>query len=295
MRVLANLARVSRPLACLALSAGLTGLLAPAASAASAATSTSMPGMDGWIRLAHLSPNTPPVDVYLYSFSNPHAKLVLHHVAYGMVESYSRVMPGQYTVAMRRAGSRPGSPPVLSTTVRVQADRAYTVASMGRPNGVRLRILQDRIMAPRRKILVRVIQASLRQHLVTVTAGNKVLASNLAFGDLSRYRVADPGTWTFRAAGGSQHTSRAIKLVPDCIHTIVILDGHHSLKIDDLLDTAGAMKMPMGGVDTGLGGAAPHPGSPSEWWLMVVGAGGLLGLAGSFTIRRVRHRPLHAK
>src|SRR5690348_153892 len=25
----------------------------------------------GWLRLAHLSPNTPPVDVYLYSFGNP--------------------------------------------------------------------------------------------------------------------------------------------------------------------------------------------------------------------------------
>src|SRR4029453_4879049 len=60
VRVLANHARLSRMLASLVLAAGLTGLLAPAASAA---TSTSMPGMDGWIRLAHLSPNTPAVDV----------------------------------------------------------------------------------------------------------------------------------------------------------------------------------------------------------------------------------------
>jgi hypothetical protein len=137
------------------------------------------------------------------------------------------------------------------------ADRAYTVAGMGPAKGVRLQVLQDRIMAPKGKILVRVIQASLHQHLVTVTAGKEMLASDLGLRQLSSYRVADPGTWTFRAAGGSEHTSQASKLVPNCIHTIAILDGLSGLKIDDLLDNAGAMKMPMGGVDTGLGGAAP--------------------------------------
>ena len=292
MRPLANLGRLSRLLATVLLSAGLTGVAAPAASAA---TSASMPGMDGWIRLAHLSPNTPAVDVYLSSFSNPHAKVILHHVAYGTVASYMRVKPGEYTVAMRGAGATPTSPPVLSTTVHVRSDHAYTVAGMGPAKGIRLQILQDRIMTPQGKILVRVIQASLHQHVVTVTAGNKVLASNLAFGKLSSYQVANPGTRTFRAVGGSEHTSRAIKLVPDCIHTIVILDGHRSLKIDDLLDTAGAMKMPMGGVDTGLGGAATQPGSPAVPWLLTVGAGGLLALAGGFATRRARHRPLHAR
>src|SRR6516164_4716447 len=95
--------------------------VAAAAPAASAASGT------GWIRLAHLSPNTPAVDVYLYSFGNPHARLVLHHVAYGTVASYMRVTPGEYTVAMRTAGASPGSAPVLSTTVHVLADNAYTV------------------------------------------------------------------------------------------------------------------------------------------------------------------------
>jgi len=40
---------------------------------------------DGWIQLTHLSPNTPPVDVYLYSFGDAKAMLVLKHVAYGTV------------------------------------------------------------------------------------------------------------------------------------------------------------------------------------------------------------------
>jgi hypothetical protein len=279
-------------LGALALSAGLTGLLAPAASAG---TATSMPGMDGWIRLAHLSPNTAAVDVYLYSFSSPRAKLVLHHVAYGTVAPYMRVAPGEYTVAMRRLGAPAGSPPILSTTVNVVADHAYTVAGMGPANAVRLQILRDRIMAPKGKILIRVIQASLQQHLVTVTAGKRVLARNLAFGQLTTYRVANPGTWTFRAVGASERTSRMIKLVPNCIHTIVILDDPGHLKIDDLLDTAGAMAMPMGGVATGLGGTAPRSNSPAAPWLVTGGVGGLLALAGGFVIRRARHRPLHAR
>ncbi len=291
MRLVANHPLLSRLLAGLALSAWLAGLLAPAASAA---TAKPMPEMDGWMRLADLSPDTPAVDVYLYSFSSPHATLVLRHVAYGTVSPYTKVAPGAYTVAMRGAGAASSSQPVLSTTVEVMAGSAYTVAGMGPANGVRLQVLPDRLTTPMGKILVRVIQASMQQHLVTVTAGKEVLASNLAFGKLTTYQVANPGTWTFRAVGASENTSRAIKLVPDCIHTIVILDGAGHLKIDDLLDSAGSMVMPTGGVATGLGGTAPRPASPSAPWLLAMGAGSLLVLAGGFAIRRVRHRPLHA-
>jgi len=282
MRLLANNARLSRLLAGLALAAGLTGLLAPAAAA------TSMPGMDGWIRLAHLSPNTPAVDVYLYSFRNPHAKVILHHVGYGTVSAYMHVPAGEYTVAMRRAGASPGSVPVLSATVNVAADAAYTVAGMGPAKAVKLVVLPDRLMAPKGKILVRVIQASLRPRLVTVTAGQKVLASKLAFGRLTKYRVANPGRWAFRAVGGGKHASRMIELVPNCIHTIVILDKPGHLKIDDLLDAAGSMAMPTGGVNTGLGGTAPSPASPAAPWLATASFGVLLALAGGLVLRRTR-------
>jgi len=283
---------VARLLGALALSAGLMCLLAPAASAG---TATSMPSMDGWVRLAHLSPNTPAVDVYLYSFSDPHAKLVLHHVAYGTVSAYIKVAEGEYLVAMRRAGASSGSPPVLSTTVRVMAGDAYTVAGMGPATGIRLRVLPDRLMTPKGKILIRVIQASLHQQPVTVTAGQQLLARGLGFGQLTSYQVANPGTWAFRAVGPSGRASLMIKLVPNCIHTIVILDDPGHLKIDDLLDSAGSMVMPMGAVVTGLGGTAPRPGSPAAPWLLTTGAGGLLALAGGIAIWRARDRGLHAR
>jgi hypothetical protein len=206
-----------------------------------------------------------------------------------------RVAAGEYTVAMRKPGASPASPPVLSTAVHVVADHAYTVAGMGPANGIRLQILQDQIMTPKGKILIRVIQASLRQHQVSVTAGKQVLAHDLAFGQLTRYRVANPGTWTFRAAGSSEHTSRMIKLVPNCIHTIVILDDSGHLKIDDLLDTAGAMAMPTGGVATGLGGTAPRPGPPAAPWLVTAAAGCLFALTGGVALWRIQHKPQHAQ
>src|SRR6202451_4474098 len=71
-------------------------------------------GGSGWLRLAHLSPNTPAVDVYLYSFHNPNAMIVLHHVAYGTISGFEKVPSGVYTVAMRGAGASPSSAPVLS-------------------------------------------------------------------------------------------------------------------------------------------------------------------------------------
>src|SRR5215469_931592 len=88
-------------------SALLLGIPAAAASASSSAAQGT-----GWIRLAHLSPNTPPVDVYLYSFGNSDAKVVLHHVAYGEVSPYEAVTPGDYSVAMRAAGASASSQPV---------------------------------------------------------------------------------------------------------------------------------------------------------------------------------------
>src|SRR5437879_12622372 len=89
--------RITRKIIMLsAASALLIGMPAAAASAASSASAGT-----GWIRLAHLSPNTPAVDVYLYSFGHSDAKIVLHHVAYGKVSRDAAVAAGEYGVGMR--------------------------------------------------------------------------------------------------------------------------------------------------------------------------------------------------
>src|ERR1700685_23114 len=97
MRKATFLSRLARVAAAGTIAAvGLTmSQLAVAAPSASASTGV------GWITLAHLSPNTPAVDVYLYSFGNSNAMIVLRHVSYGTVSPFSQVAAGDYTVAMR--------------------------------------------------------------------------------------------------------------------------------------------------------------------------------------------------
>ena len=188
---------IRRLLMLLAASALLLGIPAAATAFAGSATSGT-----GWIRLAHLSPNTPAVDVYLYSFDNSKAMIVLHHVAYGTVSPYESVQAGDYSVAMRAAGASATSQPVLSTSVTIAAGHAYTVAGMGPESGLRLQVLDDELTTAPGQAQVRVIQASLKQQVVNVTLGSTVLASSLKFATVSDYQAVSPGTETVTVSAG---------------------------------------------------------------------------------------------
>jgi hypothetical protein len=278
--------RISRLLAAVALAVGLLAVAAPAA-LASPATKSSV----GWLRLAHLSPNTPAVDVYLYPLgNNSNAIIVLHHVSYGTVSPYETVNAGDYTVAMRAAGSPASKPPVLSTAVDIAAGHAYTVAGMGPNSALRLQVLDDTLTTPPGRSLVRVIQASLDQHKVTVTAGSQTLARDLAFASVTSYVSADPGTWTVHATGESESATSTLDLAADTTHTLVVLDDSGHLSIDDLTDAAGSKLMPEGAAATGFGGMAPKPGGSPLPWAVAMGAGMLLVVGGGLGLRRVRPR-----
>jgi Domain of unknown function (DUF4397) len=270
----------------LAASALLLGIPAATAFASSATTGT------GWIRLAHLSPNTPAVDVYLYSFDDSNAMIVLHHVAYGTVSPYESVQAGDYSVAMRAAGASPTSQPVLSTSVTIAAGHAYTVAGMGPESGLRLQVLDDDLTTPAGKSLVRVIQASLKQQVVNVSLGSTVLASGLKFATVSAYQAVTPGTVTVSVSAGAGDANSSVTLAAGTVHTLVVLDGTNGLEIVSLEDASGSGTPPLGGVSTGFGGTAGHgPGSP-VLWLVAIGAGGMLALTGGLRLRR--NRQLHA-
>ncbi len=258
--------------------------LIPKAALASTASSGS-----GWIRLAHLSPNTPAVDVYLYSFGDPTAELVLHHVGYGVVSPYESLAAGDYSVAMRAAGAVDTAKPVLSTSLTVAPGGAYTVAGLGPESGLRLQVLKDQLSTPPGKTLVRVIQASLQQHVVTVTWNGQPAVTNLSFGSVSSYQAATPATATLHVSGESETASATITLGAGTVHTIVVLDGSKGLVLDNFLDAAGSGDAPAGGVATGLGGTAPTVPSPMPW-VYLIGAGLLRAAAGGLAARR-RPRP----
>jgi Domain of unknown function (DUF4397) len=260
----------------------LLAIPAAAVATASAATTT------GWIRLAHLSPNTPAVDVYLYSFGDSSAQIVLHHVAYGTVSPYEQVPTGDYTVAMRAAGAAATTKPVLSASVDVAAGHAYTVAGLGPESGLRLQVLDDQLTTPSGQALVRIIQASLKQNVVSVNWGSDTLNGSLKFGSVSSYQTVSPGTATLTVSGGGEHTTASVPLAAGTVHTLVVLDGAKGLQIDDLLDAAGSAVDPAGAAATGFGGMAPRAPSSPLPWLAAIGAGLLLAAAGGLRLRSRR-------
>ena len=282
MRLLRHIA----PLATIATLLGGTAAFAAATSPAAAAAPAAM--RDGWVRCAHLSPAAPAMDIYMFPFGEPSHPMVLRHVKYGGVSEYMAVSQGQYTVAMRAAGAPASSPPVLVTTFMVNARTAYTVAGVGPNPGLREEVLKDQMNPPMGKALVRVIQASLKEKRVTVSFGSDVLAQQLAFGSATLYAAVAPGTRTVQVTVAGKQTSRSVKLRPDTVHTLVVLDGSSGLQVNALTDAAGSEMMPMGGVNTGFGGTAPRSPVDPAPWLVTIAAGTLLTVTGLAWLRRSR-------
>jgi Domain of unknown function (DUF4397) len=266
------------------------GLLASAAPASAVPSASAVPlARTGWLRLAHLSPNTPAVDVYLYSFGNPRARVVLRHVSYGTVSPYLPAPAGTYTVAMRAAGAAASSAPVLSTAVHVQAGRAYTVAGMGPKAGLRLVVLDDQLTAPSGHSMVRVIQASMREHLVTVRSKTHLFGRNLIFATATPFESLPQGSYLVHADGSSEAATDQVALRSGTIHTLVVLDDSSHLKLVDLTDAVGAKTLPTVAPATGFGGTAAAATGPALLpWAAMISTGLLLAAIGLASLRRNR-------
>lgn len=261
--------------------------MSPAASAATARVPSAATNQ-GWVRCADLSPGTPE-NVYLYPFGDPGHPIMLMHYGYGKVSGYMPVSAGQYTLAMRPVGAPASRPPSVLTNVMVSAGANYTVASLGSAATRRLEVLQDQTRAPEGEVLVRVIQASVKQPQVTVSAGPDVLARHLASGAASPYRAISPGTLTIEFSTPGGHVSMPVTLAAGSVHTIVVLDGASGLKIGNVTDAAGSEHYPRGAAATGLGGTALDGTGPRlAPWLATLAAGLLLAGAGVFGLRRSR-------
>ena len=280
MGLLRRLARLATITTLLGATAALVAATSPAASAAPVAAP------DGWVRIAHLSPQAPAMDMYVYPFGSPGRPIVLTDVSYGAVSAYMAVSPGQYTVAMRGFGASASSKPALTTSFMVTAGTAYTLAALGPDPGLRTEVLKDRMTTPAGKAVVRVLQASLKQQRVTVSYGPDVLARQLAFGAATSYKAISPGAQTVQFTAPGQRTASRVTLAAGTVHTIVVLDASSGLKVDAVTDAVGSKIMPKGAISAGFGGTAPRsPANPAPW-LVMIGAGALLAAAGLARLRR---------
>src|SRR4051812_44041528 len=186
--------RLLRGLCVAGLVAAAAWLVVPSASAAEG----------GLLRLAHLSPDTPSVDVYVDSVADPTAAITLPGVGYGAVSDYRQVPSGTYTVSMRPAGADPNTPPVLSTTVDVATDSARTVAGVGFFASLGLKVLEDDLdPPPAGQARARVVAAAGTAKTLDVSvAGAPPIASGLAFADTSAYVDVPAGATTLQVTPG---------------------------------------------------------------------------------------------
>jgi hypothetical protein len=289
MKLRRRLARLAAIPVLLVSCVAIIAAASPAASAAPLATSAS--AQDGWVRIAHLSPQAPAMDIYLYPFGDPAHPTVLRDVSYGDVSAYMTLAPGEYTVAMRGLNAPATSHPALVSSFMVGAKTAYTVAALGPDPGLRVVVLQDQTTAPKGQALVRVVQASLKDDHVTVSYGSTVLATQLAFGSVTPYAAVAAGVRSVKLTASSDDaTTTSLQLTADTVHTIVVLDNPSGLTTDDLTDAVGSQVMPSGGAATGFGGTALQPPADLAPWLLLTLAGGLLIAAGAAGLGWPRRR-----
>jgi hypothetical protein len=264
--------------------------------AASAVGGTGAAQSQGYVRLAHLSPDTPAVDVYLYSgrgsLDPSDQRLVLRSVAYGALSPYQRLGNGTYTVAMRPANAAASSGPVVSGTVRVRGGTSATVAALGPYRGIRLRVLNDSVRLPSGRSALRVIAASLKEPTVDARAAGRSLVSDLRSGTAAPYEIVPAGRSNLRVSGSSGGDARTtVSLRAGSVNTVVVLDGDAGLRLLALRDATQSPRMPSGGVNAGLGGLSAQPDSGDgdrPWWILI-GAAGIAVLAGLGVSARRRH------
>ncbi len=245
----------------------------------------------GMLRLAHLSPDTPAVDVYVDSVDTPDTGIVLTGVPYGTVSDYESVPAGMYTVSMRAAGASATSAPVLSTTVTVAAGSAYTVAGVGEFAALGLAVISDDLTLPAPgQARARVVNAAATLAPADVSlADGTELAGGLAFAEQTDYVSVPGGTTTLQVSSGSAPgTDLPVDLASGSTYTVLLLDSDSGVEVRTVLDAAGPGVVPTGGVEAGGGGTAGTGTAlpVALGGIAVLAVAGLLVTAG----RRLPHR-----
>ncbi len=256
----------------------LSAALVAAAAATLFATPAQAAG-DGYVRLAHLSPDTPAVDVYLRARSGSVEPQTFRAVAYGAMSQYLRLPSGNYQVAMRKAGAPASEKPVITTEVGVADGGAYTVAGVGRFADLGLRVLTDDLKLPDPgKSKIRIIQASVQAPVLNVAGktGTKI-ADGVEFASTTAYREVKPGRWSVQVVptGGGRTSVLPCTLGAGSVYSLVVLDDKGGgLKPQLHVDAERQGTVPLGGVATGDGGS--RPGSPLPMAMLLAGFAAVL-------------------
>ena len=209
------------------------------------------------MRFAHLSPDSPAVDVALAPAPLGGGPLtdpgpdVASGLGYGDVDEYRSLAPGSYAISVRTAGSPADTPPALSARIDVAAGTATTVTLSGLFEDLALEALPDDLSAPPAGAArVRVLTAAADVGPVTVTAADTTLADAQPFPGAGRYVDVPAGRAEVRLQAGSP---LAVDLAAGSVVTLLVLGLDGGVEVRPVVDAAGAPVVPVGGVDAGTG------------------------------------------
>ena len=148
------------------------------------------PAADAQVRVAHMSPDAPNVDVWVngaYAFQN---------VAFGEVTKYATLPTGDYLVQVEPTGAGGAGPFVISATLSL-SDTDYTVAATDILSTITPVVLEDDNSAPMAGMAhVRFVHASPDAPAVDITLPDgTVLFGDYEFQEASGYLPVAAGTY----------------------------------------------------------------------------------------------------
>jgi hypothetical protein len=244
-------------------------------------------GAQARVRVLHLSPDAPKVDVYVDGTST------LTAVPFKTATKHAQVPTGTHTIEIRPAGSANGNP-LATTRATIAPDTAYTLAAVGLAAKLQIIVLKDDFTAPPPgKAKLRGIDASPQSPPIDIAiAGGPVLFRNLTFPEATPFATVEAGPMALevRMAGTEQvvFKSGARPLPAGAILTVAgTVSPSGTIEVLPILDAAGAGATPRGGIATGAGGTAPADGTVLA--LSLTAAGLALMVGGAIAVRRRRH------
>ena len=212
------------------------------------------------VRVAHLSPDAPNVDVSV----NGEPVAALQNVSFGTISPYLPLPAGAQQVTVYPTGDR--SQPVIDTPVDIAAGGAYTIGAVGlvSDGSLRAQVYQDDLTPPAQgNSKLRVVHASPDAGLVDVLpAGGATLVSGLQFPNASPYAQVSAGTYTLNVnAAGTNTTAISVPnatVASGGVYSAFAVGtaSAGSLQVILVQDNAGAEPLPStGGISSGWFGA----------------------------------------
>lgn len=243
---------------------------------------------DAHVRVAHLAPDAPNVDVYV------NGEPALTNVPYTTVSDYLPLPAGTQQVTVYATGDT--TTPVIDAPVEVAAGGAYTVAAVGlvADGSLTAQIYEDDLRSPADgNAKVRVVHASPDAGPVDVVpAGGEPLVAGLEFPNASPYAEVPEGTYTLDVnATGTNQTALTVPdvaLASGAVYSAFAVGTVYADSLDVLLvqDNAGA-EATASATATASASERPLPDTGGSTWLPL-GAALALTLSGVLALGLVR-------